>query len=317
MSRVLIRDEEGVRWLPLGLVVLAITAVGYFAYQQWWPHDTATRLTRDEVVDRFRDEQGAVPPPTVPAATSPVATSEPSATEPSPATTAGAPATVAVTPPGTAAPTTTAPPAPPALPQPGVYRYTTTGREHIDALGGTEHEYPLETTITVTTEGCGVRLRWDLLVERYEEWHLCLDDTGTRIELQREAVQFHEFYGQQRTDEVVCAETVPVAPPPEPGTRIARDCTLAGEPWFPVWTAVSSSELAVESTTVPVGVFEATIEVDDDEFWEHSRQTWALGPDGLPIVIGYEMSSRNPSPLGGTVYTETIQATLVSLTPLN
>ena len=34
------------------------------------------------------------------------------------------------------------------LPMTGVYGYTTVGRESVDALGGAEHIYPDETTIT-------------------------------------------------------------------------------------------------------------------------------------------------------------------------
>ena len=309
MGAVLIRDDEGVRWLPLSVAALAVIAVGYFAYQRWWPADTTTQVGVGEVLDRYRDQQASATPP-VPTIPATVAATTP-ATQAAVVTTPGSSPTTAVP------STTEAPPPPAVLPAPGVYRYTTTGREHIDALGGTEHVYPLETTITVTAAGCGVHLRWDLLAERYEEWNLCLGADGTTIELQPEAVQFHEFYGQARTDAVACDQVVQVSPPPGPGTTVARTCTLADEPWFPVWTAVSSSELTVESAAVPVGVFEATIEIDDDEYWEHSKQTWALGPDGLPIVIGFEMSSRNPSPLGGTVYTESIQATLVSLTPLS
>lgn len=311
----LIRGEEGVRWLPLSLVAVALVVTAYLVVTRFLFDDTATQVSVDEVLERYRQQQGeppAAPPPpsTLAPATVPAVTTVPPGTT-TPEQPAAAPTTVTPT----TAPPTTQPAPDPELPAPGVYRYATTGHEYIDALGGTTHDYPVETTLTVTEEGCGVHLRWDFLAERYEEWNLCIVD-GV-IALQPTAVQFHEFYGQARTDAVECAETVAVNPPPEPGTVTARECVLGGEPWHPVWTYVGPSSTEVEGQTLETLDFETTIEIDDDEYWEHSIQRWTLAPTGLPVAVDIDMSSRNPSPLGGTVYTETIDATLISLTPLN
>jgi hypothetical protein len=195
-----------------------------------------------------------------------------------------------------------------------VYRYTTTGKEGIDALGGTEHLYPAVTTITVTDDDCGVRLRWDMLAERYEEWHLCLVDG--HVTLAPDGVQFHEFYGQSQTDIAECRHAVVLAPAPTPGTRTARDCTLADEPWQPMWTFTGSGTARVDGSDVDTVTFEALIEVDHPEYWEHTVVIWTLSTSGLPVTVDWNASSRNPSPLGGTVYTETFTAELVSATPL-
>ncbi len=38
--------------------------------------------------------------------------------------------------------------------------------EEVDALVGSRHAYPSESTITVRPGGCGVLMRWDVLEER-------------------------------------------------------------------------------------------------------------------------------------------------------
>jgi hypothetical protein len=297
----LLRNEHGVRWLPVATLALAVGVGGYFGVRRVFLHDTATPVPVEVVLDDFRDTTRATIAPTPAPTPAPVT---------SPATT-----TPAATSPATTTPATTRPPAPPlALPEPGVYRYATAGNESIDALGGTEHVYPAETTITVTDDGCGVRLRWDLLAERYEEWHVCLVDG--RLTLAPDGVQFHEFYGQTRTDIAACRHAVVLAPAPTPGTPTARDCTLADEPWHPVWTFTGSGTAHVDGSDVDTVTFEASIEVDDPEFWEHTTVVWTVSTSGLPVSVDWHASSRNPSPLGGTVYTETFTAELVSATPL-
>lgn len=47
------------------------------------------------------------------------------------------------------------------LPEPGVYLYESSGFDSVDALTGARHDYPAQTTVTITTEGCGVRVRWE------------------------------------------------------------------------------------------------------------------------------------------------------------
>ncbi|HEX7096593.1 MAG TPA: hypothetical protein VF183_11965, partial [Acidimicrobiales bacterium] len=49
---------------------------------------------------------------------------------------------------------------------PGVYVYRTSGSERVDALGGSTHDYPEQTTITVTHDEPCARLRWDALSQR-------------------------------------------------------------------------------------------------------------------------------------------------------
>jgi hypothetical protein len=202
----------------------------------------------------------------------------------------------------------------PALVRPGVYRYATTGQESIDALDGATHAYPSETTITVTPSGCGVRLRWDALHERWDEWRLCATPGG--IELQRNGTQYHEFFGQPDDEAVACDTTVLLLPtttgmvPP-----VQQPCLLAEDPWAPSWEVLERSTRTVDGHDIDVRHVVMRIE-DPDEYWEQTRIDWFLATDGLPVEVTSTKASLSPSPIGPVEYREEYRLVLVSLEPL-
>jgi hypothetical protein len=64
----------------------------------------------------------------------------------------------------------------PGLPAPGVYRYRTTGGEHISFLDY-QRDYPSTTMRVVTRRGCGVREQQWFLVQHLEYYDRCPDGT--------------------------------------------------------------------------------------------------------------------------------------------
>lgn len=95
------------------------------------------------------------------------------------------------------------------LPDLGVYEYRTTGSQGVDALGGTTQEYPPTTTITVRRAGCGVGVRWDGLVERYEDWELCDRDGALVV---AGYTSFRRFFGRDDRRDFVCEEPLVLVP---------------------------------------------------------------------------------------------------------
>jgi len=223
-----------------------------------------------------------------------------------------------------AAPTTTGAPTPLSLMPFGIYRYRTTGQESIDALGGTTHHYPAETTISVIPDGCGVLLRWDALKERRDEWRLCVDAAG--IELQPRGLQYHQFYGQVDSEDLVCQPAVPVvgrsdAAPAATG-RIATDhvatdqsCTLGGDPWHPQWSILGNEQRTVEGVMIPVVHARMTVN-DNSTYDEHTTLDWYLDQHGLPVEVSSTKESKSPSPVGAVTYRETYTLQLESTTAL-
>jgi hypothetical protein len=114
--------------------------------------------------------------------------------------------------------------APPA----GVYVYATTGYEQVDALTGSRHDYPEETTGTLTAaEGGCLRWRWEPLRQRWDEELLCPADGGAWA--RPETALFHSFFNQDETRAYECTGD-PYVPPPdaEPGTTFAWTCDSPG-----------------------------------------------------------------------------------------
>jgi hypothetical protein len=197
----------------------------------------------------------------------------------------------------------------------GVYQYATSGSEHIDVLGGATHHYPRVTTITVTQSGCGVALRWDVLKERREEWHLCGTPQG--VELGARGVQLHMFFGRGDVEPFVCDRVVVLAPVDRtPSPAVQLDCKLMGAVWRPAWEVVGPEQRSVGTTTIPVMHVRETVD-NNSNYYEHTVVDWWLDDHGLPIEMSCTKSSKSNSGLvGDVVYTEHYRATLQSLTPM-
>ena len=277
------------------VIVVALGVVGFglavIVVRDTWLTDSSEVIPVEKAIDRFRDE--TTEPTEVPTESTGVPTEE-------------------------STPAASAPDTPQiSLPEPGVYRYRTTGGESIDALGGVTREYPAESTITVTPHGCGVHLSWNPLEERRDEWELCAP--GLAVELQPGGAQFHEFFGRSQLDEISCDGVVAVTMTGSSAQRAApsatRTCTLADEPWTPVWEVLGRSTLPVDGRDVAVTHARMTVE-DDDEYWEHTTADWYLADSGLPVSVSVETSSRSSSVVGAVVYHETYELELASMTPL-
>lgn len=192
----------------------------------------------------------------------------------------------------------------------GVYRYATTGAETIDVLGGERHDYPDITTITVTDEGCGRVLRWDVVAQRYEIWGLCIDAESPGLGAQ--AVQYHEFFGQKTPEPVDCNRTVPLGLA-KPVTQV---CTLADRDWNPTWTPEGELNIMINGVDVVTWMWSMVVD-DTDEFPERIDATWWFRSDGLPVRIEWDKWSISENPLGGTVrYEEQFAIELLDDTPV-
>ena len=107
------------------------------------------------------------------------------------------------------------------LPAPGVYSYSTTGNDGVDALGGALHRYPATSTIIVTAAECGVSQRWAPLEQRADETLTCATADGVEV---RRFTAFHQFFGQDEREEWECTgEPRPLDA--APGTTWTTECT--------------------------------------------------------------------------------------------
>lgn len=296
-----------------GFVVLAVVVIAVVA-TRWLIDDRAETIPTDEVIANYRSSTsvaGTEPSDDTSAHDAPVVataggTTDDSVAGPAPDPLSSTPATVAT-------PTSMPAPEAVAVPVPGVYRYATEGFEQIDALGGARHDYPAETTITVTPAGCGVRVRWDVLRERRDEWAICGTPDG--VELQPDGLQYHEFFQQPDEETVTCSSTVlmvPAEPAATPTTE--QNCRLGDDPWNPSWAVLERGTRSVDGTEVAITHVRMTVS-DDDAHWEHTTIDWFLASDGLPVAVTGVKESSSPSPIGDVMYTEQFHLELVSLAP--
>ena len=279
---------SGRRWaLIISLVVVIVAAGGVW----WYLHRTdrtTTAVSPEQAVAQFRQSTTTAAPSTRAASTTTAA-------------------------PATAAPSTTAPPAPPVQPAPGVYRYTTTGGDGVDALGGASHAYPATTTITVTTSGDCTAQRWTAAEERWDDTTTCAAEGGVTM---TSFVQFHRFFGGDQTDTDTCEGGQPRPLDAAAGTTWQVRCT-AGD----LVDLFSGTVVGAEQATVagsPVTVEHVVVTVDDGDSRDSQRtETWYLAGTDLVVRRVSDIQTTESSVLGDVHYTEHYEITLDSLSPLS
>lgn len=199
------------------------------------------------------------------------------------------------------------------VPESGVYVYATEGRDEITVLGGSHHDYPAETTLTVTAEGCGARLRWDALGERWEEWVICPD--GPRLEI-RSISTYHQFFGKSDHRDYFCGEDSLYRP-----VELRRGATWTSVCSGPDATATARGEvvgvefLAVGGTRVRSIHFEIVTTFEGTTVGSRTTEVWMVAATGLPIITISHDDLDTDSVLGRTHYVERYRTELRSLEP--
>lgn len=213
----------------------------------------------------------------------------------------------ATTPP--AAPPTTVPPAEPA---PGVYSYTTSGGDAVDALGGASHTYPATTTITVTSapDGCTTQ-RWTAAAERWDETTTC--PVGAGLQVQR-FVAFHRFFGSDDTETYTC-DGDPRSLDAPAGTAWTARCVSGDDTSIYHGSVVATETAAIAGRTLSVQHVVETID-DGDSRDTQRTETWYLAGTDLVVRRVSDIATTEGSPIGDVHYTEHYEISLASLQPL-
>lgn len=283
------------------VALLAAGGLGVYGCQRLERGGRVTPIGVDEAVERYRDEAAATD---ATAATTAPATTTPATT---------APATTAPTAPATTTPVTRAPVASATLPAPGVYVYVTSGFDAVDVLTGARHDYPEATTLTVTASGCGVRLRWDVAVERWDTRDWCLEGAGMR---ETAMVSYHEFFGVGGRHDYVCTgDARPLDA--DPGTTWSWTCVMGDTDTTAFeGVVVERTTLDVAGEPVAVSHVSVTAEVTGESSGQHAIEGWYRTTDGLPVLEVGSISTVQPTPLGDTNFTEEYSIALSSSVPI-
>ena len=198
----------------------------------------------------------------------------------------------------------------PGLPEPGVYVYTATGGESVDALIGSEHAYPAQLTITVLHEGCGYVLRWEFLRRRSTEREYCPAPGG--LELRRQT-EIHTFFGREETTDYRC-EPGSLARPAA-GTSFGWNCSTGTK------TEVAEGEVVGVETLTVAGVAVETIHLRvETRLTGATRGTggvevWLEHATGLPVRELTWNDNVTDAAIGDVRYQERYELELTSLEP--
>jgi hypothetical protein len=197
----------------------------------------------------------------------------------------------------------------PGLPEPGVYRYRTTGGEHISFLDY-RRDYSATTMRIVTARGCGVREQQWFLVQHLEYYDRCgdaLDSYGTDI----------AFWWTHGTQAFRCQPggSFDMAGH-RPADQVTWSCADEDTDAAQLTQYVADETVEVGGVAVPArhtrwittfsGATRGTATVDD----------WFAPDTGLVLHEHREIGLRVGSPFVGSVaYVDSSDFTVLSLTP--
>lgn len=194
----------------------------------------------------------------------------------------------------------------------GVYVYDTEGLERTDALGGATHRYPATSTLSVTADPCGARLRWDVLEGRFTTWTVCVAPDGWS---QRAREEHHTFFGIADQTTYACSDTPYRPEGDEPGTTFTVSCTTGSTTERGRGLVVGRVSLDVVGTTVDCVHVRTTTSFAGASTGTASFDFWIARETGLPIRITMTSRTTNDSLIGDVHYEEDVALELTSVTP--
>lgn len=201
----------------------------------------------------------------------------------------------------------------------GVYVYESSGWSRTDALGGAQHDYPSEMTITITSGTCdggqGTRYRWDFIEERWDEFETC---TAASREYLHTATIYREFFGRGREIEFRCSQDSPARPPShESGTEWTIICESKSDNLKSTTQGrvLGRASVKVEGRLVDAVHYVVDTTVTGDSNGSGRREIWASAADGLTLRVrgsGEGTGSYGPVKVN---YAEEYELRLKSLEP--
>lgn len=301
----------GLLW---SLISALLISGGVLAYIRQAPEP----LTVDAAVEQFRAQSD---PDAAPATGNDPATANPGDAGAAPPGSAGEPGSTPAPAPGATAGAGPAPGAPPGGPpvtsgprgEQGVYPHQTEGFERTDALGGSRHDYPGESSVVLRHTDCGLITRWQPLKERWDETSFC--SVGSALEI-RTFSMYHEFFQKGQQDDYRCP----------PGSIVFDRQEPVGASWM--WHC-DSPNASVDAQTTVVGIEPVTIEgrkIDAVRMRYETRLTgategaqlqerWIDPGSGMVLRLRSEVAATTESPFGRVNYEEKYLIEIKSLTP--
>ena len=199
------------------------------------------------------------------------------------------------------------------LPSPGVYRYRTSGGEHL-SVAGADRTFPAASYLIVNDAGCASE-SWEPFVQHVEGIVVC-PSTGGGFTTTT-ATSYEQIAGTGTTDVITCPTgTVFVPAHPRAGQRWQATCQSSGSAVTLTGTVVGRSSVEVAGTSVPALHTRLTFTFAGSEQGTNPTDYWLSLPTGLILREQETVAlSQSAGPLGSVRYTEHMAIALASSTP--
>ena len=200
-------------------------------------------------------------------------------------------------------------------PEPGVYRYSISGEESVDAAGGilsTSHHYRGTSTISMIPTRCGLIERWQVLATRWTEVASCREQGGYRL---LSVDEMHEFFGVRRDVLYRCRE--PVRPGPtklRPGMEWMGHCATDDSSRKSRFRVLGFQRVRVGGRSFEAVHTLTQLRLLGTYSGSASQEDWRRRSDGLLL----RRVSRTRGSFGGTVsadYSESYEIRILTLKP--
>jgi hypothetical protein len=197
------------------------------------------------------------------------------------------------------------------LPAPGVYTYRTTGGEGLSLMGVTRG-FPSSTSMIVT-EGLCATVSWVPITEHTEATSVCNGADGA-LSVPR-LVTTESIASTDTTSTIECPSTAYLLPPAaRTGMRWSASCSLRSpaEKVGLEGEVLGRSTMKVGGTTVTVEHTRFVLTFNGSESGTNPTDFWVVPSTGLIAREKEEVGMTS----GGVRYSENMETTLSSLTPI-
>jgi hypothetical protein len=200
-----------------------------------------------------------------------------------------------------------------AIPPYGVYRYSTRGAEQIEStVANTGHHYGKLTAIALTPTRCGVKERWQPLVQSWTEGELCLKPKSSRVVAVR---NFHEFFGESKLTRYSCSGgSAPYSAELRPGMQWVTRCKSDSGAVISQVEVVGVGKVKVAGKAIEAVHLHSSVALNGDPDGTDTQDSWLRRSDGL-LLRRTESNKAHVDAAGGGEFSEHYEIELISTKP--
>jgi hypothetical protein len=199
------------------------------------------------------------------------------------------------------------------IPPFGVYRYATRGSEEIESeLASSGHGYGRVTAVTLTPTRCGVKERWQPLVQSWSEGELCLHSKTSTEVAERD---FHEFFGESKLTRYGCVGgRTPYSAELRPGMHWDTRCKSGSGTVISHEEVVGVGKVKVNDKLIDAVHLHSSVKLNGEPEGTDTGDNWLRRSDGL-LLRRIETSKDHVDAGGGGEFSEHYEIRLISAEP--